>query len=296
MRSTLTWKKMISGIIAALAILAVGGPDLMAQRFQSLFGGPSCRDAARYGVKQLANGGYIAVGESYSVSSSCSNTDIYVVRTNPNGTLLWSRTYNIAPFDSATDVIETSAGEFVICGVTGPTSVCNRGRDAFLLKISGTGALIGVRQYGSTLDEMAWNLIEARTGNGTTTFAGDYVVVGSTTVNGNSDGYIFRTRQNLNLIWDRRYDPAGASQTDLFYGVAEAVISSSTGTAADIVAVGVSASTAGAGANDLFVIRVNGNNGLIGAAPRDRHSTAAPRTTRGVRSSRFSRGRASAAS
>ncbi len=259
---------MLSALIAMLAMLALSAPDLMAQRFQSVFGGPNCREAARYGVKQLAGGGYIAVGESYSVSSTCSASDIYVVRTNANGTTLWSFTYNIAPFDSATDVIETSAGDFVICGVTGPTTTCNRGRDAFLLKITSTGGVLLARRYGSLRDEIAWNLIETRTGNGTTTFPGDYVVAGSTDANGNTDGYLFRTDQNLNLIWDHRYDPAGANQTDIFYGLAEATLSSPTGTAADIVAVGVSASPVGVGLRDVFVVRVNGTNGAIGAAPQ----------------------------
>ena len=248
--------------------LLVAGAELMAQRFQSVFGGPACREAARYGVKQLASGGYIAVGESYSVNATCSNSDIYVVRTNANGALVWSFTYNIAPFDSATDVIETTTGDFVICGVTGATSTCNTGRDAFLLKITNAGGVVAARRYGSARDEIAWNLIEARTGNGVTTFAGDYVVVGSTDANGNTDGYIFRTRQNLNLIWDHRYDASGALQTDIFYGVTEAVVTSPTGNAADIVAVGLSESPAGAGARDLFVVRVSGANGAIGAAPQ----------------------------
>lgn len=268
MRSTLPPRTMLSGVIAMLAMLALTAPDLMAQRFQSVFGGPNCREAARYGVKQLAGGGYIAVGESYSVSSTCSNSDIYVVRANANGTPLWSFTYNIAPFDSATDVIEIAGGSFVICGVTGPTSTCNRGRDAFLLKINSAGGVLMARRYGSLSDEIAWNLIEARTGNGTTTFPGDYVVAGATNVNGNTDGYLFRTDQNLNLIWDHRYDPAGSNQTDIFYGLAEATLSSPTGNAADIVAVGESASPAGAGLRDLFVVRVSGANGTIGAAPQ----------------------------
>ncbi len=250
-------------LLAIITILTVAGTDLMAQRFQAVYGAAGCREAGHSGVKQLAGGGYIAVGESYSTTATCGTSDIYVVRTNPDGTLLWSYTYNLSPFDSATNVIETTTGDFVICGVTGPSTPCTNSRDIFLLKINSTGGVLLVNTYGSTFDEMAWGLIETTTGNGTTTNPGDYVVVGSSGPAGSVDGYILRTDQNLNMIWGQTYDAIGAGNRDIFYSVCEATLSSLASTGADLVAVGVSGPPTTTGNNEVFVVRVSGVDGSI---------------------------------
>lgn len=259
-------RRALAGIIAMLAFM-IGG-EAMAQQFQYVYGGSNCREAGR-AVIQPSTGGYLAVGETFSLVAGCPGSDIYVVRTNPDGSYLWTFAYNISQYDSATDVIEDKNGNFVICGVTRQSNACNRGRDMFILKISSAGAVIAVREYGSVLDEIAWGIIEAQTGTllGVTR-PGDYVIAGYTNYNGNTngDGFIVRVDVNLNLLWDEEYD-ASANSSDIFYDICEATVGVAMNQAADLVVVG-STSAGGFGALNVFICRVSGENGSIGAAPQ----------------------------
>jgi hypothetical protein len=260
----------------------IGSAASVAQTFQWVYGGPNCKEAGRYGVLQLAGGGYVAVGESFSNSPGCFGSDIYVVLTNAAGGVVWANTYNIGVNDSATDVIQDAAGNFVVCGVTDNAPPCAPSRDAFLLQLNGVGGVVGVATYGSpNSDEIAWNLIEATTGDGIVTNAGDYIVAGSTTFNagGARDGYIFRTTNALVLIWDATYG-GPASNDDYFYGVYEAVVNAPAGQAADIVTTG-GTNTWGAGGYDEWIVRVSGQNGLFLGAPQGAATYGGPRDDEG---------------
>lgn len=246
---------LITAFIAVIGAAMLGN-EALAQRFQYIYGGPECAEAGRWGVTPLNDGGYLAVGETHSTDNPCAGTDIYVIRTDPTGALVWSAAYNIGEQDSATDVIVDNQGDYVICGVTWNREPCPLSRDAFLLKIDPNGNLITWNTYGNPeTDEIAWNLVQSSNADG------DYIVAGSTTFNagGGRDGYIFRTDINLNLIWDRHYG-GFTSEDDFFYGVIEAQISTDECNAGDIVAVG-GTNTWGAGGYDVWIVRVDGTTG-----------------------------------
>src|SRR5690349_21087922 len=121
--------------IMFMTILVIGlliGSEAAAQRFQYVYGNAGCNEAGRYGVKQVTTGGYITVGETGCAGGG---TDIYVVRTNINGTQMWAWSYSIGHNDTATDVIEDANGDFVICGVTDNGAPCALSRDMFILRL-----------------------------------------------------------------------------------------------------------------------------------------------------------------
>lgn len=253
--------------LAGLLLLAAAS-TAHAQRWQNSYGGVRS-EAGRGGVLQLVTGGYAAVGESFTPVAAAS--DIYVVVTSSNGALVWSSTYNIGGNDSATSVRQCANGDLIVCGVTqNVNSFCAATRDVFLLRLNSVnGAVIARMTYGTPRDEIAWDVIETRTGNGMTTFIGDFVVAGSTTISaaGPRDALLIRTRSNLNLIWSQQYGGT-ASNDEYFYGLDEATIGVGAGVAADIVATGAT-NTFGVGNYDILVARVSGQNGTIGAAPQN---------------------------
>src|SRR6185295_10647836 len=69
-------------------------------------------------IEQTSDGGFILSGWIDSLGSS--NSNVYVVKTNVNGVLEWSKTYDIANNDRGICIRETSDAGFIICGVNWP--------------------------------------------------------------------------------------------------------------------------------------------------------------------------------
>jgi hypothetical protein len=260
---------ILSAICLCAVLACLGGNQALAQRFQYHYGGVNS-EAGRGGVHPVSEGGYIAVGESFTPSGGAIS-DIYVLRTNDDGTRAWSQTYNIGGNDSATDVEEVrdAAGAFdgfIICGVTEVTEdPCNRSRDIFLLRIDRCGVVNWVNTYGlKETDDIAYDVIVAQIGTDKCrTSPGDFIVVGSTARPRTPlDGYILRVRDvaPANLIWARTYNILCTNDDDYFYGVAEAV----TDKTGDIIAVGGTRGDncgQGFGGTDAVIARVSGCDG-----------------------------------
>ena len=68
-------------------------------------------------IQQTSDGGYVITG-SYD-SYSAVDYDVYVIKTDPNGDTLWTRTYGGNGWDDGYSVQQTSNGGYVISGCTG---------------------------------------------------------------------------------------------------------------------------------------------------------------------------------
>ncbi|HVZ38504.1 MAG TPA: T9SS type A sorting domain-containing protein [Candidatus Kapabacteria bacterium] len=259
-------RRLRAAIGVTAVAFALGAPQLLAQRFQFLYGTGTAVETGIHGVKQCASGGYVAVGESFCCGSPHA---AYVVRTNAAGVPIWQMVYKFGSADRATDVVELANGDFAVCGTTDNPNGCAPSRDIFIMRINSAGALVNVSTYGSpNADEEAWKIVEAQVGDGITTNRGDFIVAGSTT-NGQAapsrDGYLLRVTSGLLLIWDAQYGGPSASRDEYFYGIDE--VPAAIGGAGDVVATGATNSW-GSGGLDVFTVRANGNNGTIGIAPQ----------------------------
>lgn len=234
-------------MVALAMLLAIaGGSHAFGQRFQYEYGGDK-EEAGRGGVRAVTSeSGYVAVGESFSQSGG-NDADIYLVRTNGDGTLLYSYTYNIGRNDSATDIEEVivhgNFDGFIITGVTDNVDPfgCGRNRDVFLLRVDRCGKVMWVNTYGSPeSEEIGYDVEVMDNGDGCGGNAGDFVVVGSTCFPGNPrDGYIIRAKDAApaNLIWTRTYN-SPCDRDDYWYGVAEAIVAADGGVPGDLIVVG----------------------------------------------------------
>jgi hypothetical protein len=254
-----------------------GSSGASAQRFQYAYGSATCVETGLHGVKQLAGGGYVAVGESFQQPRRCGTSSAYVAVTNSAGAQVWSITYQIGTSSRATDVLELANGDLIVCGYGTIALPCHpaASNDIFMLHLAPNGAVLGWNTYGGdSSSEEAWKLIRATVGDNITTFPGDYVIAGSSTnqnTPGNRGAYLLRVNAALGLIWDHQY---GTPQNDdYFYGLDE--VPAGFAGAGDIVAAGGS-TTPPAIATDVFVARVNGNNGNIGPAPQNQSWTNFP--------------------
>jgi len=105
------------------------------------FGGAGS-DGAR-GVQQLADGGYIVVGET--ASSGAGAEDIWLCRTDTQGNELWSRTFGGSALDWAWDIQTTGDGGYIIAGYT---ASCGSPDRALLLRTDGEGNQVFCRTFG----------------------------------------------------------------------------------------------------------------------------------------------------
>jgi hypothetical protein len=147
-----------------------------------------------FAVAQTANGGYAVVGETDSFGAG--NLDVWLIKTDSSGNIMWNRTYGGASLDTARSVQETIDGGYVIAGWT--SSFGAGGSDFWLLKTDSSGYLQWNRTYGDTYDEEAYSV-------GMTSDQG-YVIAGGMTSLYSLGGWDFwqvKTDVNGNMQWNQ---------------------------------------------------------------------------------------------
>src|SRR5688572_24643018 len=122
--------------------------------FQKTYGG-SEKDAM-FKVAKTHDGGYVCVGETESFGSL--PKDIYLFKTDANGTHQWSVVYDGIGSDYGTHIIKTYDNGFLIAG--GTTSFGSGSDDALLLKTDATGALVWSKVYGGSQQEYFLSAIQ----------------------------------------------------------------------------------------------------------------------------------------
>lgn len=127
------------------------------------------------------NHGYLICGTTQAYGAG--RDDIYVVKTDTSGHLLWTRTIGGAKSDYGYRVITTSDGGAAVTGGTKSFNDTTNG-DMFLLKLDSIGNLSWMRTIGGTAYDYGFNL--------TQTHDGGYAVSGQTNSfgHGNGDGYL----------------------------------------------------------------------------------------------------------
>jgi hypothetical protein len=217
-------------------------------------------------VPAVCGGGFVSVGTG--TPSGSTNSNVYVVRTTAAGAPIWELQYDIGPgsIDRGESIAVLAAGSgFVVAGSTQAASTAPA--DAFLMRLNCGGGIVWLNLYGSSLAEGALDVIEAQSGDAAFgTAAGDLVAAGfATSTAGNPDAMLFRVRNNGALIWHRRYDVGSAREQFRALAEARPIAPALTG---DIVAAGWLNNSTSTLGDQGYVARVNGNNGLIGAAPQ----------------------------
>lgn len=272
MKSSLRSSGLLCLFYTVTATFMVSTACIRAQTWQWEYGTGNCNERGQLRVIPVddCNGttdGYIAVGVSSSINGgNCNLSNTYVVRTDNSGAKMWEYTYDVGndgEGDQAYSVIQLDDNSGFI--VVGTANMGTYGPQAYLMELDCDGNVQWVRDYGSQITpEVGFDVIEATTGNGLTTNAGDLVVcgIGFNNVYGNEDGLIFRTTSNGTLIWSRRYNTHEAAFEN-FFSLTEATVTGTPGggmqTTGDIIAVGVRITGPVSG----IAVRVNGDNGSI---------------------------------
>jgi hypothetical protein len=160
-----------------------------------------------YGEKiiQLEDSGYIILGNK---SGFVGNTDVYLVRTNFTGNIIWDKAYGGDEINWAEDFISTKDKGYAIAGyMTVPE---NNDYNLMLIKVDSLGHLQWMKDYGGSNWDLGHSLVE--------TPDSGFIIAGETFSygNGNNDVFLIRTDKNGDSLWSKYY---GGANEDIGYDI-----------------------------------------------------------------------------
>jgi hypothetical protein len=148
-------------------------------------------------VQQTSDGGYIVGGNTYSFGTGWYN--IFLIKTDANGNIIWAKTYGSPHWDWASSVQQTSDGGYIVAGETDFYGIYDK--CIFLIKTDASGNIIWAKIYtpGIPIGIDSTFLVQQ-------TSDGGYIVAGySPGGAGAYDILLMKTDANGNIIWAKTY-------------------------------------------------------------------------------------------
>ena len=190
--------------------------------WETNLGGSS--DEAGNDIQQTADGGYIVVGMTDSndqdISGDTSAADVWIVKLDGSGNLVWETNYGGGSGDEANAVKQTVDGGYIVAGFTGSSDGDvednNGGLDYWILKLDGNGALVWETSLGGSGFDIAKSIEQ--------TSDGGYIVAGYSESHdgdvggnyGDKDYWIVKLDVAGNLAWETHL---GGSLDDYAYDI-----------------------------------------------------------------------------
>ena len=178
--------------VAMVAFVLVMPADLFAQWVYSIG-----RTEYDYGwsVQQTSDGGYIVAG--VTSSSGAGGADVWLIKTDPGGTVEWDKTFGGANGEDCRSVQQTTDGGYIIGGDT-RTYGTDSTYDAWLIKTDATGNEQWNKTFGGIDIDAAYSVHQTIDGGyilagGSSSFSGSYLY----------NIYVIKTDENGNVEWDQ---------------------------------------------------------------------------------------------
>lgn len=194
-------------LIVLLVMVGVGsvvmgaGPPV---EWEKTFGG-SERDEGR-SVQQTTDGGYIALGYTYSFGLNTPN--IWLIKTDSDGTEIWGKTFNGGENDWGHSVQQTNDGGYIITGSIGISG----SSDIWLIKTDADGDEEWNKTFGGSGSQMAWSVEQTNDGG--------YIVSGHSSYYEGSYAdpniLLVKTDTDGNEKWSKIF---GGNNTDIGYSI-----------------------------------------------------------------------------
>ncbi|RZJ70221.1 T9SS type A sorting domain-containing protein [Flavobacterium sp.] len=157
-------------------------------------------------VKKTTDGGFVVCGQK--------GGNFFLMKLNAAGQIAFEQTYTPSIGKSrALDIIETSTGDFVLCGTGSSVQYANGNQLALVVKTNAQGALLWTATLNENGDEWYNKIREDANGN--------YILAGNTYSNdgqlsgnhGSSDGLVSKITASGNFVWHRTI---GGSSGEIF--------------------------------------------------------------------------------
>jgi hypothetical protein len=190
--------------LAALTILscqsAYCSQPCIAMDLNASFGGPF--DDELYSIQRTSDAGYIATGRTKSYGEN--NYDLFLIKADKTGNILWQKNYGGAREDEGYSVEETADGGYIVAGRT--RSYGSGMYDVWLMKVDPSGEKTWDKAFGGALDDEASSIKQ--------TIDGGFIIAGHTKSFGSGmyDVWLLKIDQFGGKIWDKTI---GGSRDDM---------------------------------------------------------------------------------
>ncbi|MCO6489087.1 MAG: hypothetical protein J5I98_11745 [Phaeodactylibacter sp.] len=192
------------------------GPE-GAIEWQQCYGGTS--QDIPYAITEAGDGGFFLAGFTRSddgdVNGYQGEKDVWVVKAANDGSLQWTRALGGSLDDEAFDITATSDGGCIVAAATdsfdGDITSFHGGRDAWVVKLSTSGAVEWQQTLGGSADDEAQAVLPTSDGGyllACDTRSSDGDVSGH---HGQSDWWVVKLDNQGNLLWEKAY---GGSRHD----------------------------------------------------------------------------------
>jgi len=148
-----------------------------------------------HSVQVTKDGGYIITG--YTQSTGDNEDDVYLVKTDSDGNLLWEKTFGGTGYDIGHSVQVTKDGGYIITG--GTTSFGAGKSDVYLVKTDSDGNLEWEKTFGGLSNEIGKSV--------QLTNDGGYILTGGNERSGPGKSYVYlvKTDSDGNLEWEKTF-------------------------------------------------------------------------------------------
>ncbi len=195
-----------------------------------------------YCISQSSDEGFIIAGFATEYGYG---DQVYLVKTDANGDLMWDTTYGGTHQDYARAVQQTPDGGYIIAGYS--YSFGGGDADIWLLRTDSSGDTLWTRTYGSPNgDEHAFDILLAPDSG--------YIIVGTTESFGSGpyDVYVLRTEADGDTLWARWFGGTSADNGQAAYQTNDG----------NIVIVG-STYSYGFGESDVYLLKIDMDGDLL---------------------------------
>ncbi|MBW1780833.1 MAG: hypothetical protein JRL30_08830 [Deltaproteobacteria bacterium] len=150
-------------------------------------------------VQQTLDMGYIVAGTVWLKDKR--HSDIYLLKTDPDGNEIWSKSYGGDGSDEGRSVCQTTDGGYIVAGITDALGDGNK--DVYLLKTDPDGNEVWSKSYGGDGSDEGRSVCQATDGG--------YVIAGLTDSFGdrNEEVYLLKTDAEGNLVWGKTFGGEG---------------------------------------------------------------------------------------
>ena len=142
-----------------------------------------------------SDSGFIITGSTDSYGAGAE--DVWLIKTNGSGDVLWAKTYGGMQGESGSEVKQTSDGGYIIVGTT--SSFGSGGSDIWFIKTDAVGDTLWTRTFGGLEDDEG-RAVEI-------TWDGSYIIAGNTRSfgAGENDIWLIKVDSAGSALWTRTY-------------------------------------------------------------------------------------------